>query len=82
MLKSRHYILEFLARCGFVVREGTNWSTAHYHSTITTPGPHPKRGSAESVAIVRCALRYVREQGKAVIPTCPFVRTVIDEETS
>jgi len=31
VLKSRHYILKFLARRGFVYREGTNWSTAHYH---------------------------------------------------
>lgn len=31
VLKSRHYILKFLARRGFVFREGTNWSTAHYH---------------------------------------------------
>lgn len=31
VLKSRHYILKFLARRGLVYREGTNWSTAHYH---------------------------------------------------
>jgi len=31
VLKSRHYILKFLARRGFVYREGTNWSTSHYH---------------------------------------------------
>lgn len=31
VLKSRHYILKFLARRGFVYREGTNWSTAHYN---------------------------------------------------
>lgn len=31
VLKSRHYILKFLARRGFVYRDGTNWSTAHYH---------------------------------------------------
>jgi transposase len=30
VLASRHYILKFLARRGFVYREGTNWSTAHY----------------------------------------------------
>ena len=29
MLKSRHYILKFLARRGFVFREGTNWCTPH-----------------------------------------------------
>ena len=29
MLKSRHYILKFLARRGFVYRDGTNWCTPH-----------------------------------------------------
>jgi transposase len=29
-LKSRHYILKFLARRGFVYREGTNWSSKHF----------------------------------------------------
>lgn len=29
ILKSRHYILKFLARRGFVYREGTNWSSRH-----------------------------------------------------
>ena len=29
MLTSRHYILKFLARRGFVFREGTNWCTPH-----------------------------------------------------
>ena len=30
ILKSRHYILKFLARRGFVFREGTNWRQPHY----------------------------------------------------
>jgi transposase len=29
VLRSRHYILKFLARRGFVYRDGTNWKTAH-----------------------------------------------------
>lgn len=29
ILKSRHYILKFLARRGFIYREGTNWCTPH-----------------------------------------------------
>ena len=29
ILKSRHYILKFLARRGYVFREGTNWCTPH-----------------------------------------------------
>ena len=30
ILKSRHYILKFLARRGFVYRDGTNWTQPHY----------------------------------------------------
>jgi transposase len=30
VLKSRHYILKFLARRGFVYREGTNWGKNHF----------------------------------------------------
>ncbi|MCI0433657.1 MAG: transposase, partial [Gemmatimonadetes bacterium] len=29
-LKSRHYILKFLARRGFVYRDGTNWTSKHF----------------------------------------------------
>lgn len=29
LIKSRHYLLKFLARRGFVYREGTNWSRPH-----------------------------------------------------
>jgi transposase len=38
--KSRHYILKFLARRGFVWREGTNWCTPHLRwlQHLTTDG--------------------------------------------
>jgi transposase len=40
ILKSRHYILKFLARRGFVFREGTNWCTPHlkWLQHLTTDG--------------------------------------------
>jgi transposase len=40
ILKSRHYILKFLARRGFVFRDGTNWCTPHLHwlQHLTTDG--------------------------------------------
>jgi len=40
ILKSRHYILKFLARRGFVFREGTNWCTPHLQwlQHLTTEG--------------------------------------------
>lgn len=40
ILKSRHYILKFLARRGFVFREGTTWCTPHLRwlQHLTTDG--------------------------------------------
>lgn len=40
ILKSRHYILKFLARRGFVFREGTNWCSPHltWLQHLTTDG--------------------------------------------
>jgi transposase len=40
ILKSRHYILKFLARRGFVFRAGTNWCTPHLEwlQHLTTDG--------------------------------------------
>jgi transposase len=40
ILKSRHYILKFLARRGFVFRDGTNWCTPHLQwlQHLTTDG--------------------------------------------
>ena len=40
ILKSRHYILKFLALRGFVYREGTNWCTPHlkWLQHLTTDG--------------------------------------------
>ena len=40
ILKSRHYILKFLAKRGFVFREGTNWCMPHLQwlQHLTTDG--------------------------------------------
>jgi transposase len=40
ILKSRHYLLKFLARRGFVFRDGTNWCTPHLQwlQHLTTDG--------------------------------------------
>jgi transposase len=40
VLKSRHYVLKFLARRGFVYREGKNWSVRHYAWLKKLQGPH------------------------------------------
>lgn len=31
LVKSRHYVLKFLARRGFIYRDGTNWKQPHYN---------------------------------------------------
>jgi transposase len=40
IIKSRHYVLKFLRRRGFVYREGTHWTTSHLHwiRRILQPG--------------------------------------------
>ncbi len=40
ILKSRHYILKFLARRGFVYRDGTHWRTPHLLWLRTLAGAH------------------------------------------
>jgi transposase len=39
ILKSRHYILKFLARRGFVYRQGKNWSRRHFDWLHQLAGP-------------------------------------------
>ena len=48
--------------------------TLDYTSTFV-PEEHRNKGVGER--LVLDALRYAREQGVRVIPTCPFVRTVV-----
>ena len=38
ILKSRHYVLKFLARRGLVFREGTNWYTPKLRPSASTSG--------------------------------------------
>lgn len=44
MLKSRHYILEFLRRRGFIYRDGTHWTTKHLNwiRHVLMPGKLPE----------------------------------------
>lgn len=41
--------------------------------------PHEHRQQGIGEALVVEGLEHAREQGKRVIPTCPFVQTVVDE---
>lgn len=40
--------------------------------------PNEIRGRGIATAIIRGALDYARENGKMVVPGCPFVRTYVD----
>lgn len=49
--------------------------TLDYLSTVV---PESHRGRGIGTALVRHALEYARKHGYRVIPTCPFVRRVMD----
>ncbi len=56
VLKSRHYILKFLARRGFVFREGTNWCSPHLKWLL-----HPACGvEARCASILEGVMRPVQ----------------------
>lgn len=40
--------------------------------------PNEIRGRGIATAIIRHALEYAREEGKRIVPGCPFVETYID----
>lgn len=67
ILKSRHYILKFLARRGFVFREGTNWCTPHLRwlQHLTTDGSplSPPASRATSLTLWRNAALSTSNHG-------------------
>jgi transposase len=80
VLKSRHYILKFLARRGFVFREGTNWCTPHlkWLQQLTTEGsplaPHDRLVFREYHALLMYKLQRRDELDRqieelALLPT-------------
>jgi transposase len=86
ILKSRHYILKFLARRGFVFREGTNWCTPHlkWLQHLTTDGsalaPHDRLVYREYHALLLYKLQRREELDRQIeqlaeLPTlAPMVR--------
>lgn len=86
ILKSRHYILKFLARRGFVFREGTNWCTPHlkWLQHLTTDGsalePHDRLVYREYHALLMYKLQRRDELDRQIerlaeLPTlAPMVR--------
>ena len=62
ILKSRHYILKFLTRRGFVYREGTNWRQPHYEwlrrlSHATSPlAPEDRQVFSEYLGLLEYTL--------------------------
>ena len=80
ILKSRHYILKFLARRGFVYREGTNWCTPHlkWLQHLTTDGsplaPEDRLVYREEHALLMYKLQRREEldrqiEQRALLPT-------------
>ncbi len=80
ILKSRHYILKFLARRGFVFREGTNWCTPHlkwlqHLTTDASPlGPDDRLVFREYHALLQYKLQRREELDRqierlALLPT-------------
>jgi len=86
ILKSRHYILKFLARRGFVFRAGTNWCTPHLQwlQHLTTDGsalaPHDRLVFREYHALLLYKLQRRDELDRqieelALLPTlAPMVK--------
>jgi len=86
ILKSRHYLLKFLARRGFVFREGTNWCTPHlkWLQHLTTDGsplaPHDRLVYREYHALLMYKLQRRDELDRQItqlaeLPTlAPMIR--------
>ena len=72
ILKSRHYILKFLARRGFVFRDGTNWCTPHlkWLQHLTTEGsplaPHDRLVFREYHALLLYKLQRREELDRQI----------------
>ena len=72
ILKSRHYILKFLARRGFVFRAGTNWGTPHLQwlQHLTTDGSplaeHDRLVDREYHALLMYKLQRRDELGRQI----------------
>ena len=88
ILKSRHYILKFLARRGFAYREGTNWCTPHlkwllHLTTDSSPlAPEDRLVFREYHALLDYTLQRREELDRqieqlALLPTlAPMVQTL------
>lgn len=53
-------------------------STLEYYSTFVPP---ELRGKQIGEKIVLFALDYARENNKKVVPTCPFVKRIVDRHS-
>lgn len=57
--------------------EGPEDGTVDFRSTFVSPD-HRGRGLAEEIVLT--ALRWARDEGLTVVPTCPYVRSVMTEK--
>ena len=79
ILKSRHYILKFLARRDFVYRDGTNWCTMRGAALRLRAGsrPIPRRRAPPGSHTRRPPVRH-----ESHINNCPFYRAALDSVAS
>jgi transposase len=85
VLKSRHYVLKFLARRGFVYREGKNWSVRHYAWLKKLQGPHSALAPedefvfSEYLALLEYKLQRRDELDRIVekLALTPFLATAV-----
>lgn len=85
VLKSRHYVLKFLARRGLVYREGKNWSARHYAWLKKLQGPHSALAPedefvfSEYLALLEYKLQRRDELDRIVekLALTPFLATAV-----
>lgn len=61
----------------YMAYEGPDEGTVDFRSTFVSP---EQRGEGLAEEIVLAALRWAREEGLEVIPTCPYVRKTMTEK--
>lgn len=88
IIKSRHYILKFLRRRGFIYREGTHWTTRHLNwiRQVLQPGALAKEDRlvlAEYFALLEYKLQRRDELDRRIeaIALTPRYKPVVDRIT-
>lgn len=73
--EQHRFVVEVDGRSAFLRYRPVDERTLDFTTTWVDPA---LRGRGVGEALVEAALEYARERGCGVIPTCWFVRTVVD----